>query len=211
MPELTLKDVQNYFADNADTEEVKTYLTTIGTPTVESVRDSLVTDSKLADWFAKERDKSVTKGIESWKANNLQSIIEKERNNIKEESSTEKAIRELKEEMLREKQENAKEKHINQALEYSSGKIKPKYVTKLIGADIDETKRNIDDFIQDFNVEVVSEVDKTFAANGRTMNNSLTQKTGQAQKFTAESAGKLSDAEFAENFDTIKRHLSKGK
>ena len=71
---MTLEDVKKYMEENKSSDEVKAYLQ--GLVTVEGVQ-MFTQNEDGKRWLDSERDKHLNKGLDTWKANNLQKELDK--------------------------------------------------------------------------------------------------------------------------------------
>lgn len=152
-------------------------------------------------------DRKVTKAIEGFKTNTMSALVDQQvQDRIakhKNETEAEKQLRLINERLDRAENERKREQHINSALKYAGDKgIPTKYVDRFLGADIDETKRMLDDFATDFNIQVNEEVDDRFKEHGRNIGNkgnNLPEKSS----WTDEEIARMSPDEFKKNFNKI--------
>lgn len=72
---MTFEEVKKYMEENKDSDEVKAYLQ--GLVSVEGVQTFFTQNEDGKRWQDSERDKHLNKGLDTWKANNLQKEIDK--------------------------------------------------------------------------------------------------------------------------------------
>ena len=140
---MTLDEVKQYFSENKDNEETKAYLQ--GLITVEGVQNFMETQDGKS-WLDSVKDKHLQKGLETWKANNLQKEIDKKITELyPEENEEKKQLRELNSKIEKMEQEKQREVLKNKALTVASEKKLPitNIVDLLLGKDEESTLENI--------------------------------------------------------------------
>lgn len=76
---MNLEEIKSFFEENKGNEEVQAYLKSFEIPVnLESVKSFLTTEADGIAYLQSYTDKKVTQGISSYKANNLQRLIEEE-------------------------------------------------------------------------------------------------------------------------------------
>lgn len=76
---MNIEDIKQYLNDNKDNTEVVELINSLqNKPTLEGVTAFLSESQEGKDFLQKYGDNRVTKGIETWKSNNLQKLIEAE-------------------------------------------------------------------------------------------------------------------------------------
>jgi len=199
-----IEELKPFLKENVDPEQLNAVLGKLK-PTIDEafLENAYVNNDPV---IRKYTDKKVGKSIETFKTNTLGSLVEEQVNtrlkNYKEESESEKQLRLINERLDKAESDRKREQHISKALEYSSGKIPPKYVHKLLGNDIDETTKAIDDFIQDFKISVNEEVDDRFKEYGRNVNYKANDKA-EKTAFTKEEIAAMSNEELKKNWHKI--------
>lgn len=149
----------------------------IGTPEFgETVKDYLKNSENGKTIFKSLTDSSVAKGIDTWKSNNLQKMIDDEiSKRYPAESETDKKLRELEARLEAKEREALIEKNKNQAMTFANENgIPVKLVNYCIGADWETTLSNLEDvhaiWKESTSTEVTKEVENRFKGNGRTPN-----------------------------------------
>ena len=91
---MSFEEVKQYIEENKNSEELKVYLQ--GFTTVEGVQKFLIDNEDGRRFFDSEKNKHLTKGLDTWKANNLQKEIDKKISALyPDESAEQKQFREL--------------------------------------------------------------------------------------------------------------------
>lgn len=194
---LTLEDIKKYLTENKENADVAAYLGELSRPTVEGVKGFL--DTEEGKKFIQPRlDQNFTKGLESWKAKNLETLLNAEiakKNPALTEDQ--KRIAALEKELQDQKKEAQKEKLTNFAMKHVTDKKLPTdLINFFLAEDEDATTANLGKFEEVFNKAVQAGVEAKFKENGRDINNG-----GGGSKDTGE-YGKNLASEFNGNVDT---------
>ena len=175
---MTFDEVKKYMDENKNTDEVNAYLQ--GLLSVEGVQKFLSENNEGKRWLDSERDKHLSKGLDTWKSNNLQKEIDKR---IKElypdETDEKKQLRELNDKIQKMEQEKQREVLKNKALTLATEKKLPinKIVDLVIGNDEETTIYNIGRFEEIFGASVQTAVEERLKGNGYTPPNNGGQGT----------------------------------
>lgn len=112
---------------------------------LESVKNFLETNEEGKRWLQSYTDNKITKGIETWKTNNLQSEVDKKVKELyPDEDPKDKALKQLKLEFEKLKQDTAKKEILSQASKIAAEKKLPMEIVQLLVADdLDTTNSNI--------------------------------------------------------------------
>lgn len=169
---MDLQEVKTYLETNSQDAAVVEYLSELKKPTAEVVNSYL--DSQEGVKLLQPRlDSHFSKGLQTWKDNNLSKLIDEEvakRN--PGETPEQKEIRELKAQLEQDKAERLKEKLTNVAMKKADELGLPlDLVQHFIGADEDSTNSNLENFNSAFQTAIKTEVDSKFKQNGRDVKN----------------------------------------
>lgn len=169
---MDLQEVKTYLETNSQDEAVVEYLSELKKPTAEVVNSYL--DSQEGVKLLQPRlDSHFSKGLQTWKDNNLTKLIDEEvakRN--PGETPEQKEIRELKAQLEQDKAERLKEKLTNVAMKKADELGLPlDLVQHFIGADEDSTNSNLENFNSAFQTAIKTQVDSKFKQNGRDVKN----------------------------------------
>lgn len=162
---MTLDEVKQYINENKNTEETKAYLQ--GLITVEGVQSFMETQDGKS-WLDSVKDKHLQKGLETWKANNLQKEIDKKITDLyPEEFEEKKQLRELNSKIEKMEQEKQHEILKNKALTVAAEKKLPitNIVDLLLGKDEESTIENIGRLETVFGDSVQSAVEERLKSN----------------------------------------------
>jgi Domain of unknown function (DUF4355) len=165
---ITLDAIKKFFAENKDNPDVKAYLGELSTPTVEGVKGFLETEEgkKL---IQPKLDAHFTKSLETWKANNLQKIVDDEiRKRNPQKTPEQIELEKLRKEIEDERRARNREALVNKALKIADEKSLPKDVIDFfVGEDEETTVTNLSKLEEAFNAAVTKAVEAKFKANGR--------------------------------------------
>ena len=169
---MDLQEVKTYLETNSQDAAVVEYLSELKKPTAEVVNSYL--DSQEGVKLLQPRlDGHFSKGLQTWKDNNLSKLIDEEvakRN--PGETPEQKEIRELKAQLEQDKAERLKEKLTNVAMKKADELGLPlDLVQHFIGADEDSTNSNLENFHSAFQTAIKTQVDSQFKQNGRDVKN----------------------------------------
>ena len=165
---ITLDAIKKYFADNKDQAELVAYLGELSTPTAEKVENFL--DSAEGKKLLQPRlDSNFTKGLNTWKEKNLDKLVEEEvKKRNPEETTEQKELRKLREEIEGERKARNREALVNKALKTADEKALPKgLIDFFIGEDEDGTTANLSKLEEEYNKAVQAAVDSKFKESGR--------------------------------------------
>lgn len=175
---MKLEDIKKFLSDNKDQDDVKAYLGELSKPTAEGVKGFLDTDEgkKL---IQPKMDAHFTKGLETWKTNNLQKLVDDEvakRNPA--ETPEQKELKKLREEIENERKARNRETLVNKALKVAKEKSLPDGIIDFFIADDEETTlANLSKLEEDYSKAVQSAIEIKFKESGR----SIDQGSGGAQ------------------------------
>lgn len=152
---MTLEEVKKFIEENKDNEEVQSYIR--GFITSDRVEEFLNNeDGKKI--LQPKLDKNFNKGLETWKENNLNKLVdEKIKELYPEEDPKDLELKKLRQEMEEMKREAEREKLRNKALKIATEKNLPTdMVDFFIGENEETTLKNLEVFEETFtnNLEV---------------------------------------------------------
>jgi hypothetical protein len=126
-------------------------------------------DESIKTWLQSEKDKNFSKGLDTWKQNNLSSLVDEEVKKLyPEETPEQRKIRELEARLTKSEQEKQKETIRNQAYKQANEKKLPvELLDFFVGADLDTTNSNLETLEKVWKQSLEAAVGETFKANGR--------------------------------------------
>lgn len=150
-------------------KEVIDYLQGLVPVTVARAEDFVSTaDGK--SWFDSAKDKHLQKGLETWKANNLESLLDAEiKKRFPEEDPKDIEMEKLKNEIAQMKLSREKEVLTNKAMKLASEKELPlDLVGFFIGQDEDSTMENLKKLENTYNASVQKGLEARLKSDGYT-------------------------------------------
>lgn len=122
--------------------------------TLNAFKEKMKNDKDFKAFIDSENDKYHSKALKTWKENNLEKELEpfiKEKYPELVTDPTQKELLELKKELERERQANARKDLLTEAIKYAADKKLPaSVVEKCLGEDFDKTKEVIDSIADDW-------------------------------------------------------------
>lgn len=165
---MNVEEIKNYFEEHKDDKEVKDYLNGLKTVSVDDVKGFLDTEEGKR-FIQPELDRYHTKGLESWKEKNLESLIEKEvQKRNPEQSEEQKRISALEKELEKRDAEAKREKLRSYALGKAQElNIPSSLVDRFLGDTDEDTEENLKALKETFDKYVQEGVDSKFKTSGR--------------------------------------------
>lgn len=165
---MDLNEVKTFIETNSQDSSVSEYLSELKKPTAEVV-NSYLDSQEGAKLLQPRLDSHFSKGLQTWKDNNLSKLIDEEVSKRNPgETPEQKEIRELKAQLESDRLEREREKLTNLAMKKANDLGLPlDFVNHLIGNDENETNTNLESFNELFQNAVQSQVDAKFKNNGR--------------------------------------------
>lgn len=168
---MTLEEIKAYLEANKDTEEVKNYLAGLSKLTPEGVKGYL--DTEEGKKVLQPRlDAHFTKGLETWKNNNLTSLLDEEiKKKFPGETEDQKRMRKLEDELKAEKQARIRSELVNKATTLATQKGLPvDLVSYFVGQDEDSTVNNVTALESIWQQNIQKAVEEKFKESGRAPN-----------------------------------------
>jgi len=191
---MTLEEIKAWLLANKDNTDVKTYLGELSTPTVEGVEGFIDTDAGKKV-LQPRLDQNFTKGLNTWKEKNLNTLIEDElKKRNPDKSPAEIEIAQLRKEIEDERKAGKREKLMNTAIKQANGKGLPvDLLDYFVSDDEEKTSANLAKLEEVYTKAVQSSVDAKFKAGGRNFNNeggtNNTDAGAYGKKIAANAAG----------------------
>lgn len=177
---MNLEEIKAYLESNKDQDDVKAFLGELSAVSQEKVKGYLQTEEGRR-LIQPELDRYHAKSLESWKQNNLESIVEEElRKRNPEKSPAELEVEKLRKEIEDERKARTRASLKNKALEVASEKGLPKEVLDFFVADDEETTMaNLSTFEEAVKSAIQAGVDARFKQSGREVTKGKTGNVGQ--------------------------------
>ncbi|GAA0130114.1 MULTISPECIES: DUF4355 domain-containing protein [Bacillus] len=178
----TLEDVKKFLEENKENEEVQSYLNELSAVSADKVNGFL--DTEEGKRLIQPRlDSHFTKGLDTWKANNLDALVDaKVKELYPEETEEQKRIRKLEKELKDQKTAAQREKLLNKAVSYASEKQLPSDVDVVgffVGEDEESTMKNLGAFEEKYNAALQKAIESKFQENGRDVQSGSNEPTNQ--------------------------------
>ncbi|WP_407268946.1 DUF4355 domain-containing protein [Radiobacillus sp. PE A8.2] len=200
---MDLEQIKQFLEDNKDQEDVKAYIEGLSQVTPDGVEAFLETDEgkKL---LQPKLDNNFTKGLETWKKNNLKKIVDEEvKKSNPKETPEQKRIRELEDQFTSMEKEKTRESLKNKALTtLNEKKLPSNLIDYLIGEDEESTLSNLGKFEEVFTTQLQSAVDERLKADGTDLKDNK-----KPTAFTKEQIDSMSTKEINDNWESIKDQL----
>ncbi|WP_342488544.1 DUF4355 domain-containing protein [Cytobacillus sp. FSL W7-1323] len=165
---IDINAIKKFISENKDKPEVISYLGELSMPTVEGVKGFLETEEGKSILQPK-LDSYFTRGLDTWKKNNLDSLIDEEvkkRNPAKTPEQLE--LEKLRKDIEDERKARNRETLVNKALKVAKEKNLPDGIIDFfIAEDEEKTLSNLTKLEEEYNKAVQSGVDSKFKENGR--------------------------------------------
>ena len=175
---ITFDQVKAFLEANKDNAEVQAYYKT-NVITGNAVKTYLAT-SEGKKVLQPLLDSNFTKGLETWKTNNLEAIVEEElKKRNPDKSPAEIEVEKLRQEIEKERAERARSELSTKALKIAQEKGLPTDVIDfLIGADEETTTANLAKYEEAHTKAIQAAVDARFKGAGRDIDHSQGGDTG---------------------------------
>ncbi|KIN27918.1 DUF4355 domain-containing protein [Bacillus subtilis] len=164
---MNIEEIKQFLDENKDNEEVKAFVGELSAVSADKVKGFLETEEGKR-LMQPRLDSYFTKGLETWKSNNLESLIEEELQKRDPSKTPEQIeLEKLRSEIERERAARNREALVNKALNVADEKQLPKGVIDyFIGEDEETTLANLSKFEETFNAAVQNAVDIKFKESG---------------------------------------------
>jgi len=205
---MELQEIRAFLAEHRNDEEVMGLLTEL--LNVDVVKRFVAENEEAQKWLQAEKDRAVSKGIETWKQKTLPGILDEEREKIRrelnpEETPEQKELRKLKEEFERERRERQRAELRAKARDIAQEKGLPgALVDYFIGEDEQTTLENLARFEKTWSQAVQEAREGVFKEHGRTPH---PPSSSSAARFTREQIEKMTPEELEKHWGDISKQL----
>lgn len=205
---MELQEVRAFLAEHRNDEEVVRLLGEL--LNVDVVKRFVSENEEAQKWLQAEKDRAVSKGIETWKQKTLPTILEEEKEKLRrelnpEETPEQKELRKLKEEFERERRERQRAELRAQAKDYAQEKGLPSaLIDHFIADDEEATRANLEKFAQVWSQAVQEAREGVFKEHGRTPHPPT---SSSATRFTREQIEKMTPEELEKHWGDISKQL----
>ncbi|MFL0365373.1 DUF4355 domain-containing protein [Pseudobacillus sp. 179-B 2D1 NHS] len=165
---INLEAVKKFLSENKEQDEVRTYLGELSAVSTDKVKGFLDTDEGKR-LLQPRLDSHFTKGLDTWKQNNLEQIIEEEVNKRNPQKTPEQIeLEKLRKEIEDERKARNREALVNKALKVAKEKSLPDGIIDFFIADDEEgTLVNLSKLEEEYSKAVQAAVDAKFKDHGR--------------------------------------------
>ncbi|WP_425203988.1 DUF4355 domain-containing protein [Priestia megaterium] len=160
---MNLEEIKSFIDENKEQEDVKVFLQGYQSqPSVEELQKFALEHEEGKKWFDSQRDKHFSKGLETWKTNNLESIIAEELKKRNPDKTPEQLeIEKLKAQFAELENAKTRETLKNKALTVATEKKLPTNILDFfIGQDEDSTVSNLTAFEEAMQAYVTAQVEE---------------------------------------------------
>lgn len=202
---MDLKEIQTFFEENKDNEEVKNYIG--GFLTSDRVQQFLENDEGKKILQPK-MDSYFTKGLDTWKNNNLNKLIDEEvKKRFPDKDEKDIELENIKAQLAKMESEKTRETLTNKAIKMANEKKLPlEIVDFLVAGDEENTIKNVEKFEQVFQSHVESLVAE------RLKDSSYVPPGGDSDSLTLEKITTgFTEDEVNKNWETIQKLLKNQK
>ena len=171
---MDIKEIKEYLEANKESEEVQGYIKGFEKPlTLDGVSEFINTDDDAKKWMQSSKDSYFTKGIETWKQNNLETLIDGEvKKRFPDKDPKDIELEKLKFEIQGIKKDSVLKELKSEAYKLASEKKLPlNLVDFFIADDVEKTTGNIATLETEFANAVKAAVEERFKQGGREPNN----------------------------------------
>ena len=166
---MTFEDVKEFLESEAGkASEVTTYLQGLNPLTVARVQEYIDKTPEGKSWADSVKDKHLQKGLETWKANNLEALLNDEiKKRFPEKDEKELEVEKLRAEIEKMKQEKLRETLTTKAIKIATEKSLPiELVDFFIGGDEQGTVSNVKVLEDTFSQYVQKAVEQRLKGDG---------------------------------------------
>jgi hypothetical protein len=193
---MDLQELKAWLETNKDNAEVKAYLDSFKVQPTLEVFKSKLNDADFKSFLDSEKDKHLSKGIETFKSNNLSKLVDEEvKKRYPEKDAKDIQVEALRIELEKMKKENLMKEIKNQAILILDEKKLPKEVLNfIVSDDLEKTKTNIESFGNVFNPYIQIAVEERIKSGSYTPpknNDSTTKNPWSKEHFNLTEQGRI--------------------
>lgn len=165
---MNLEDVKKFLEENQGDAEVSEYLKGLKTPTLEGVKDFVDKTEEGKTFIQAEKDRYFTKGLDTWKKNNLDSLVAAKVSELyPEETEEAKRIKVLEQKLKESEEKEKKNLLLTKALTVANEKKLPtEFIDRFLGENEEETLQNLSVLEEKWNNSLNQVVEERFKSNG---------------------------------------------
>lgn len=169
---MNLEEIKKFLSDNKDQDDVKAYLGELSAVSTDKVKGFLDTDEGKR-LIQPRLDTYFNQGLNTWKSNNLDALIEEEVKKRNPDKTPEQLrIEELEKKIEKAENDRIRGELVNKAFKVADEKSLPKDVIDFfIGENEEKTLENLSKFEESYTQALQKAVDERFKSGGRDVNN----------------------------------------
>lgn len=204
-----VEQMVSYLEENKSNEDLKPVFEKFSTKEeidIEKAKTFIEQNEDGKKYLDSLKDKHFSKGLETWKQNNLDKIVQDKLKELNPQLSPEQLkIKELEDKFNQAQREIMNEKLRVKARDIAREKELPfNVIENLLGEDEETTQRNLETFETTWKEAIQAEVEKRMAGNGRKVHNDK-----EGNTLTMEDVEKMTEAEINANWDKIQSLFDK--
>lgn len=163
-------EVKNYLEQNKESEEVKTFVEGLNPINLDTIKSLANNNKEIKSWLDSEKDKHYSKALDTWKSNNLESLLNIEiKKRFPEKDEKEIKLQELQRQIENMQKESVRKDLTNKAIKLATDKKLPvELIDYLIGQDEESTIKNIEKLESVFATNVETLVQERLKTNSYT-------------------------------------------
>lgn len=165
---MNWEEVKAWLEANKDNTDVAAWMQGLSAVTLDKVRAFVDGTDEGKAFLTSEKDKHFTKGLETWKANNVKGLVEAEVKKLYPDESPEMLkIKQLEQQLAEAGTAAQKEKLMNAALKFATDNgIPTKHLSRFLDEDEEKTIALLTDYATDFQSTVDAKVKTKFKEDG---------------------------------------------
>lgn len=167
---MDLEQIKAWLEQNKGNADVAAWMQSLGAVTLDKVKAFLDGTDEGKALLTSEKDKHFAKGLETWKTNNLQALVDAEVKKLYPDESPEMVkIKQLEKQLADASTAAQKEKIMNAALKFATEKgIPTKHLERFLDEDEEKTIALLTDYSADLEGVIDGRVKEKFKADGYT-------------------------------------------
>jgi hypothetical protein len=143
---MDINEVQSFIEQNKDSDEVKSFVNGLNPITPDRVKSLVGEDKDLKSWFDSEKDKHLSKGIDTFKSNNVPKLVDEEvKKRFPDADPKDVEMKKLQAQLDKMQADSTRKDLTNKTLKaFQEKKLPSELVDFLIGADEEVTSKNVE-------------------------------------------------------------------
>ncbi|MBU5485968.1 DUF4355 domain-containing protein [Clostridium sp. MSJ-11] len=203
---MNLEEIKKWLEENKENVEVRTYLNSFKVePTLEVFKEKLTNDKDFTAFLDSEKDKHLAKGIDTFKTNNLEKLINEEiEKRFPQQDPKDTELAKLKVEIEKMQKESLRKDLTNKAIKIATDKKLPiELIDYLIGENEESTIENIEKLESVFNTSMETLVAERLKGNSYTPPNNGGGNDVTTYEDLLKNADNMTSTQIAEAFSKI--------